>query len=236
MLDSLQIPQDAASHSGEGVPAYREVVRALEEVLAGSDFQQVESSTLGRWIAEAWSALWEVLARIPLRVPDGASAAAAWLLAAAAFVVVAVVLGRWMHRLERKPWRRIGKTSQAGNGDRPATTAEWLRLAAARTSEGDLRAAATALYQGVLRALDDRGVVRIHPSKTPGDYAGELSRRADASSAASGDSSAARGAALRTDPTAFLRSFQRLRFGETAPTLAAYRKLEELARLETERR
>ena len=244
MLDSLRASQDAASHSGDGVPAYREIARALEEVLAGPDFQRVEPSTLGRWIAEAWSALWDLLARIPLRVPEGASAAAAWLLATAAFVVAAVVLGRWLYRLERKPWRRGGRPSQAGDGDRSATTAEWLRLAAARASEGDLRAAATALYQSVLRALDDRGVVRIHPSKTPGDYAGELSRRAGASTSASsagssGPSAAsdrsweANGASTGTGPAAFLHAFQRLRFGETAPTLAAYRELEEMARRET---
>ncbi len=210
--------QEQASSSGDGVLAsssdgvlaYREVASALEEVLASSEFRQVEPSPLGRWLGEAWRAFLELLPPVVLEVPRGAGAMVAWLLAGATLALLTAVIGRRMGRLAHRLGRRgkAARGSGSGDGDRPRTPGEWLGLAAARASDGNLRGAATALYQGVLGALDEKGVVRFHPSKTPGEYVAEASAASQAPEA-----------------TAFIRSFQRFRFGEATPTSAAYREL-----------
>lgn len=203
------------------VPAYAEVARALEDVLAGPDFRRAEPSMVEIWLIAAWEALQDVLRMIPLRIPEGGGAAAAWLLAVVLVVVsaavLAVLLGRWVARLSNHRDGRRGGAVDDSRSAQPTTAAEWMRLAAARTADGDLRSAATALYQGVLRVLDGKGMVRFHPSKTPGEYIVEAVRH---------------GGEPGADAAAFLRSFQRFRFGEAAPTLAAYRELEERARLD----
>ena len=215
--------QERVSAPIDGVPAYRDVARALEEVLAGPEFQRVERSVVEQWISAAWNAFRELFLGIPLRIPSGAGEAAAWLLAAAASFVLIIVLGHWAATLVAGRTRRMGTTPGDGDGigDHPVTAADWLRLAAARASEGDLRLAATALYQSVLQVLDGKGVVRFHRSKTPGEYLAEV---------------AGSGAEPAADAAIFLRSFQRLRFGEAAPTHSAYRRLEELARLDARER
>jgi hypothetical protein len=63
----------------------------------------------------------------------------------------------------------------AGSGTRPARADPWLeaeRLAAA----GRFTDAAHALLAAILAALAARGEVRLHESKTTGDYARELER------------------------------------------------------------
>lgn len=202
--------QEQASSSGDGVLAYREVASALEEVLASSEFRQVEPSPLGRWLGEAWRAFLELLPPVVLEVPRGAGAMVAWLLAAATLALLTAVVGRRLGHLAHRLGRRTkaARGSGSGDGDRPRTPGEWLGLAAARASDGNLRGAATALYQGVLGVLDEKGVVRFHPSKTPGEYVAEASTASQAPEA-----------------TAFIRSFQRFRFGEATPTSAAYREL-----------
>jgi hypothetical protein len=67
---------------------------------------------------------------------------------------------------------RIG-SSRGAFGSSGDAWAEAQRLAAA----GDFTSAAHALYAGLLRGLAARDQVRVHPSKTVGDYARELRRR-----------------------------------------------------------
>jgi len=66
--------------------------------------------------------------------------------------------------------RARGRTVAGRPGD-PWSDAQ--RLA----SEGRFTAAAHALYGALLARLAGRGAVRLHPSKTAGDYARELRRR-----------------------------------------------------------
>ena len=215
----LQELQEGVSPLGDGAaPTYAEVARALGDVLAGPDFRRVEPSVVESWLAAAWEAFRDLLRAIPLQVPEGASAAAAWLLAVALAGVAAIawviLLRRWAARLLGN---RDGRDApDDDDGPQPATAAEWLRLAAARAADGDLRAAATVLYQGVLRVLDGKGVVHFHRSKTPGEYMVEAARH---------------GGEPGADAATFLRLFQRFRFGDAAPTLSAYRRLEKQARL-----
>ena len=86
--------------------------------------------------------------------------------------------------------------------------AEAENLAAA----GDYMRAAHALYQAVLRRLADHERIRVHSSKTSGDYARDLRRR---------------GSPLAAGFQAFGRRFDRVVFGAgvcTADDFAALRR------------
>ena len=97
----------------------------------------------------------------------------------------------------------------------PVTAREWLTLATDRAGRGELRPAATALYQGFLLTLDRQGALSFHSSKTPGDYALEMG----------GGGGGAVAAGSR-----FLDSFQDFSFGQERPTAARYDGLARLAR------
>ena len=84
--------------------------------------------------------------------------------------------------------------------------AEAERLAAA----GDFMGAAHALYQAALRRLAASERIRVHPSKTSGDYVRELRRR---------------GSPLVTTFQLFGRRFDRVVFGNGVCTADDYRAL-----------
>jgi hypothetical protein len=87
-------------------------------------------------------------------------------------IVILLILARlflaaeWDGALERRPKRSIQSTRID-----PWTEAEALAAA------GDYMGAAHSLYQGVLRRLARSERLRLHPSKTTGDYVRELRRR-----------------------------------------------------------
>lgn len=194
------------------VRAYEEVAGALAEILSGPEFQSAQPGLLHRMMAAVLDALGELLRSIVLRTSAGPGEVLAWALGAAATVVLVLALGRAAGRLvvrRRLGGRRVTAPDRAG----VRTAAGWLRAAAERAERGDYRAAATALYQAVLLALDGAGVVAFHPSKTPGEYAAEAGAKAPGE-----------------DAERFLADFQRAAFGLQAPAAGAYRRLELLAR------
>lgn len=74
---------------------------------------------------------------------------------------------------------RAERALVAARVPRKATVADLTALADAErlAQAGDFTAAAHALFAALLRACAARGEVRLHPSKTTGDYARELRRR-----------------------------------------------------------
>jgi Domain of unknown function (DUF4129) len=89
-------------------------------------------------------------------------------------VVVLVLLGvRFVLAMQAgaDEFGRAGGRVSVHRGRDPWLEAQ--RLAAA----GDFTAAAHALYAALLARLAGRGAVRLHPSKTAGDYSRELRRR-----------------------------------------------------------
>ncbi len=199
------------------LPAPGEVAGVLREILAGPEFATFEDPSVLRalfgWIL---TKLGEFMAWLQQLV-GGQTEVAAILLA---LVVVLVLVAGWKIAARHAP-RLVG--AAAGGAEHPArgapaTAGEWLAVAQARARRGDLRPAATALYQGFLLTLDQRGMVSFHSSKTPGDYALEIAR---------GDSGTA-GAAVTGGR--FLDSFQDFSFGPGRPTPDGYTGLARLAR------
>ncbi len=93
------------------------------------------------------------------------------LLAVAATVGLAYLCFRLVRRV------RLNEAPEGSGASVPnpaKDAAGWFLEALDRQKTGDLRGAATALYQGVLLSLDARGALAFHPSKTAGDYLREL--------------------------------------------------------------
>ena len=94
-----------------------------------------------------------------------------WIILALAIVVVLAIAARlWLGSEAEERRRRARSGTVQGGGD------PWLeadRLAAS----GDHTAAAHLLYRGVTERLAAADQIRLHPSKTSGDYARELRMR-----------------------------------------------------------
>ena len=195
------------------LPETGEVSEVLREILAGPEFATFQQDLMSRllsWVFETVSDLWRWLRE---SLGDQAGAAEiVTILIVVAVVLIAVFVAR----------RYVPEWLQSGDGDHkkaapetPVTAREWMKLATDRAGRGELRPAATALYQGFLLTLDKQGALSFHNSKTPGDYTLEMAHGGSAAVAAG---------------SRFLDSFQGFSFGQDRPTAAGYDGLARLAR------
>ena len=198
--------------AGRQLPEADEVSGVLREILAGSEFATFQQNPLARlldWVARTVRDLWRWL-----RESLGDQGAAAEIVTVVIVVAVAV-LAVYLARRYAPEWLRRGDDEEGEAApETPATAREWLRLATDRAGRGELRPAATALYQGFLLTLDRQGALSFHSSKTPGDYALEMGR----------------GGGTMAAGSRFLDSFQDFSFGQQRPTAAGYDGLARLAR------
>lgn len=199
-----------------------EVDRALEAVLARPEYAPPEPSLLQRWMGAAtrwfvedvWPALLELLPLPDASAPGWRIAGGAVLLVGALGGVAVLVYGvlrgaRW--------WRaRTGgsRHPDGGGAAAPLTAADWEVRARDAASRGEWRAAAHGLYQATLLRLGDAGVVRVDPSKTPGDYRREARTRQ---------------AGLAPSIEAFILRFERVAYGKDDPGPQGYGSLSEAA-------
>lgn len=105
-----------------------------------------------------------------------ASPVAYWTVIGLALLVLAAIVGRlwWVGYQRRKRGidaRPAPGAARAGYGRDPWGAAQQF------AAEGDFTAAAHALYAALLSAIARRGMIRLHPSKTAGDYVRELRAR-----------------------------------------------------------
>lgn len=192
------------------LPSPDEMSGVLREILAEPDFVSAPLPPRRRifeWIANTLSDAWDWVRRLLFDGGGGLMEVLALFVVLGALVALgAVALRRgpqWLHGARER-------ADEGSEGDRaPASARQWLGLARARAGEGEFRPAASALYQGFLLTLHEKGTLAFHPSKTPGDYALELETGTGRN---------------------FVRRFQDLSFGQETPTPAGYAALEDLAR------
>lgn len=163
-----------------------------------------------QWIGDVWRRMAELLGA----VPHGRAVAVA---CAVAIVVIVLARVAYTAQLREDEVRSVRRRSVPRGG----TEAPWdeaQRLAAA----GRYEEAAHALYRALLHVLVVRERLRLHPSKTSGDYARELR---------------ARGSQYYAPFRQFGRRYDRILFGVGACDAAAYDQLLREARpmLERER-
>jgi hypothetical protein len=193
------------------------VAGALDRVYARPEFAERTLPPLLQALADAWAAfrLWlasllpglstiEVWGPLLLRLIVALLA----LVAAGAVWYLLSELARAYARPERRPASPAGSLAAAG-GVLPRDAAGWEAAAWAAAAAGRLRAAALALYHAALLRLQERGAVRVHEGKTPGDYRREARARPELADVA-------------REFDRFVRMFLPLAFGARAPDRAGW--------------
>jgi len=169
----------------------------LDDVLRDRDFHADQPNVIQRqfirfsaWLGEQWRRLTAPLRRInppnpttpaPGNVP-GASGIAALLAALGswqALVVYAAILVTLIAFFVWRQRRRKGKRDVDTRTVPERTARGWREYAAALAASGDYRSAVHAVLLGVLRDLDERGIVPFDPARTDREYLRAVSEGGD---------------------------------------------------------
>ncbi len=186
--------------------------RAVDSVFAQPEFRpQTLWERFVGWLGDAFYRLWDML-RSPLAALRD-SPPAFWLAIAVLVLIVVGLLVRvislWIagRQARRTGGGRAG-ARLPGDGRDPWLVAEEL------AARGSFTAAAHALYAALLAAAAREQQIRLHPSKTAGDYVRELGSRSSSLFPAFRD---------------FTRSYERVIYGLGACDAARYGQLHALA-------
>jgi hypothetical protein len=127
--------------------------------------------------------------------------------------IALAILGRliWVNHLRRI--QGIGARPELRGSSMAAQGDPWI-AAQQHAARGDFTAAAHALYLALLMAIARRGFVKLHPSKTVGDYVRELR---------------ARSATVFTRFRDFARAYETVVYGSGVCDEERYEKLQRLA-------
>lgn len=149
-------------------------------------------SLLAGWIPEQWypAFTWLVVAAL--------CAVAVWAL----YALVIALVGS--PRAAESPVPGVRQVSVRGED-----AAWWESTARAAAAAGQFRDAAVALYLAAVLRLEERGALRYHPGKTPGDYRSEVSSHPES----------------RRPFDTFIRQFLPVAFGARTPDAATFRAL-----------
>ena len=130
------------------------------------------------WIARQITRFFEWLADL-LRHLGGtrhSNPAVFWTVTAMIVVVAVAIAARLAWVSYRRRRQGIGARQAPGGPAGNAQGDPWT-AAQQHAARGDFTAAAHSLYVALLNAIARRGLIRIHPSKTAGDYVRELRAR-----------------------------------------------------------
>ena len=130
------------------------------------------------WIARKITQFFEWLADL-LRQLSGtrhSNPAVFWTVMAIVIVVALAIIARLAWVSYRRRRQGIG-ARQAPSGRLGIAAGDPWTAAQQHAARGDFTAAAHSLYIALLNAIARRGLIRLHPSKTAGDYVRELRAR-----------------------------------------------------------
>lgn len=167
------------------------LLRLISELAAA--FRAWIGSLMAAWMPEEWypAFTWLVIGVL--------CALAAWAL----YALVMALIGA--PRAQGSSAPSIARQA----GVRGEDAAWWESAARAAAAGGQFRDAAIALYLAAVLRLEERGVLRYHPGKTPGDYRSEVRSHPD----------------TRRPFETFIRQFLPVAFGARAPDAASFRAL-----------
>jgi hypothetical protein len=151
-------------------PAPDAVRDTLAAVFRQPAFERSLRETLWRRLLNWFGGLFDRLNAAVAESPVALWTARVLLAAAIALVVGRAAFLLWAWWRERERVATLGPSARRAAGD------PWLRAQAAAAA-GDYTAAAHLLYQALLQLLAGRERLRLHASKTVGDYARELRAR-----------------------------------------------------------
>ena len=120
------------------------------------------------WLARWFSELRELLAGSPRL---------GWALIVLATLLVLAIVARAVYLARVRAARRAALDLGEAGGAHSRAAGDPLQLAQRAAAAGDYTAAAHLLYRALLEAVARRERIRLHPSKTVGDYGRELRQR-----------------------------------------------------------
>ena len=150
-----------------GTPPWTEsaIRDTIATITKGADYQRALTESLWdrftRWI---WERVMDLLSSV-----NGSNLTRTITIFTIVLLIVLIAARIAIGISAERALRRGGPASRASIGG-----ATQLADADALAAKGDFTAAAHALYAGVLAALAARGAIRLHASKTTGDYGREL--------------------------------------------------------------
>ena len=194
----------AASQAAQGGPWPANAIQdTVAAIISQRPYQRSVRSTLFdrvlEWIAALIRRLFSQISEVPN---------AKWVLLTLAIVVVLAIAARIFLNSEAEERRRRARAGAIHGGADPWVDAE--RLA----GSGDFTQAAHLLYRAVTERLAAAELIRLHPSKTSGDYARELR---------------VRGALQHAEFRQFGRRYDRVLFGTGECDAETYASLREQA-------
>jgi hypothetical protein len=200
----------------EAAPGAHEVEEALARVLSRPEFAPAEPSRFLAWLdgllQEVLRAFASLLDRLNL-APAGGTLFA-WGIRVLLVITAGLLVLHLVTSLAGvRPRPRAGgpvRSTLRGDGEPEG----WRAVAQRAAAAGRFREAVLALYQALLERLQEQGLLRYHPAKTPGDYRREIRPHLD------------RAGNLER----FLRIFESVAFGAREPDLETFERLESLAR------
>jgi hypothetical protein len=184
-----------------------EIRDAVAHVFSGGAFDRSARTTLGGMVMDF---IWRVLARIFGAVADSPPLRSALLWTG--YAVIALVVVRFVY-LAVQRGQLSARRSPADSRRAAAAGNPWLAAQQAAAT-GEYTQAAHFLYAALLVALARRERLRLHPSKTAGDYVRELRRRSSP---------------VFTPFRAFVRSFEFIIYGRGVCDRAQFEQLRAIA-------
>lgn len=174
-------------------------------------FARRQPSWIARKITQFFEWLWDLLSR--LGDTRTSSPAFFWTVMTIIIVIAVAITARLAWVSYRRRNQGIGaREAPAGPGG--VALADPWTLAQQHAARGDFTAAAHSLYLALLNAIARRGLIRLHPSKTVGDYVRELRSRS---------------AAVFTRFRDFARAYETVVYGTGVCDQERYEKLQRLA-------
>ncbi|HWE41469.1 MAG TPA: DUF4129 domain-containing protein [Gemmatimonadaceae bacterium] len=183
----------------------------MAAVFRQAAFARRQPSWIARKITEFFEWLWDLLRQ--LGGTRTSSPAVFWTVMTIVIVVAVAIIARlaWVSYLRRN--QGIAAREAPGGGAGSAQGDPWT-AAQQHAARGDFTAAAHSLYLALLTAIARRGLIRLHPSKTVGDYVRELR---------------ARSATVFTRFRDFARAYETVVYGTGVCDQERYEKLQRLA-------
>lgn len=164
-------------------PIPDEAIRdTMEAVFAQAGFTRARPSWLSSLADRVWAWIWDLLRAIlrPLLETRSDNPVLFWLMVSVFVLILAGILGRltWVSWQRRK--RGIDARPAFPSAGAPRFAGDPWTVAQRLAADGNYTDAAHALYVALLEATARRGGVKLHPSKTAGDYVRELRQRSSA--------------------------------------------------------
>ena len=155
------------------------IADTVAAVFSASSYGRKEGWWVFRKLGEWWDAGWDALRRIldPLGDAAAQSPLLKWLMIAVLTIATGAIIGRIAYAAYRRRGFGIREARGIAGPARARAARDAWGTSQLLAAKGDFTGAAHAMYEALLEHGARQGQLRLHPSKTAGDYVRELRAR-----------------------------------------------------------